>query len=171
MWLGLLVLVIIFVLYWWNSRTSRKLACASAKIAEAESNLLTLRDELDKTSAELAIMNEAAHLNKNCQRDRVELQAAHAHVENLRQQMETAAEQLEFYKTLAADLGKAVNKAPCGYGVLGYDQSKNYPTSVQLDSRCEDQRLIVAQLRGQLADRDARINGLLARQRQYVGMY
>lgn len=171
MW-GLLILVAIVLLYMYSNSANYKLASARCEIAKTEAKISELKTRLHAADTALAVAAESpARMTASCQQDRVELDALRNHVAAVREQLAGAIEQIEFYKQLVAEQGAAISKNPCGYGILGYDTSKLPSHPHQLDTKCADQSLIVDQLLGQLADRDARIAALLKRQNMYVGVY
>jgi DNA repair exonuclease SbcCD ATPase subunit len=91
-----------------------------------------------------------------------------AELEETKEKLTTTEESLKLHQHLTRELKQAVDKAPCGFGVY---QPAHLEDAERLATRIEDQRYLIKQLRMQLLDREARLNGLTKRLYMQSGLY
>lgn len=161
--------IIAFCLYQREQSAVRKLRRAENTIKAIESEIEELKSgvcgqetELGKCQGDmLSIQNKSAESEK-------EITALKADIEETREKLASAEEDLKLHKHLTFELKRAIDNAPCGFGIVkpAHDEDTS-----RVMTRIDDQNHLIQQLRGQLLDREARINGLLKRMYMQSGLY
>ena len=161
--------IIIFCLHQRETATKRHLHKAELTIQDAEKELDELRQgtcgqesDLGKCRGDLSSCENKTAESEN------EIARMTAELEETKEKLATTEDSLKLHQHLTRELKKAVDNAPCGFGVY---QPAHYEDAERLATRIDDQRFLIKQLRMQLLDRDARINGLTKRLYMQSGLY
>ena len=161
--------IIIFCLYQRERAAVRKLhraekalAAADNEIEEVKSGVCGQETDLGKCQGELSSLQ-----GKSAEAE-MEITALKADIEEAREKLSKAESELKLHKHLTFELKRAVDNAPCGFGVALPAHNED---AARLLTRIDDQRHLISQLRAQVLEREARINGLTKRMYMMTGMY
>jgi chromosome segregation ATPase len=164
-----ILFIIIFCLHQRETAAKRHLHKAEAAIIDAEKELEEVRagtcgqeTDLGKCRGDLSSCEAKTAESEN------EIARLTAELEETKEKLTTTEESLKLHQHLTRELKQAVDKAPCGFGVY---QPAHLEDAERLATRIEDQRYLIKQLRMQLLDREARLNGLTKRLYMQSGLY
>jgi hypothetical protein len=164
--IGLLTVlfIIIFCLYTRETAAQRKLAHALDKISAAEKELSDVKAGLcgQETVVGKCHADLSSCEGKSAETE-VKIAGLSAELEEAREKLSAAEADLKLHKHLTFELKRAVDNAPCGFGIAVPSNTVEDQNTARLLTRIDDQRHLIHQLRMQIVDREARLNGLTAR--------
>lgn len=164
-----ILFIIIFCLYQRERSTVRKLHRAENTIKATEDEIEQLKSGVCGQETDLGkCQGDLASIQNKSAESETEITALKADIEETREKLAKAEEELKLHKHLTFELKRAVDNAPCGFGLVrpAHDEDAS-----RLMTRLDDQNHLIQQLRGQLRERESRINGLLKRMYMQSGMY
>jgi septal ring factor EnvC (AmiA/AmiB activator) len=164
-----ILFIIIFYLYQREMSTVSKLHKAVTTIADVEKEL----DEVNAGACgQETLLGKCRGDLSSCENKTAESEMAitsmMAELEETKEKLATCEESLKLHKHLTFELKRAVDNSPCGFGV---SKPVHFEDASRLATRIDDQRFLIRQLRKELVDREARINGLTKKLYWSSGLY
>lgn len=160
--------IIIFCLYQREQSAVRKLRRAEKTIQDADNEIAELKSGFCSQDTKLGMCQNDLNIKGKSTDTEIELAALKADIEDSREKLTKAEEELKLHKHLTFELKRAIDNAPCGFGIAVPAHAED---ASRLLTRIDDQKHLIQQLRGQILDREARINGLTKRMYMMSGMY
>lgn len=161
--------IIIFLLYRRETATKRKLHKAELAIDAARSELKEVSAGMCSQETDLGkCRGDLSSCENKTADSETEISRLTAELAEAKEKLSTTEESLKLHQHLTFELKRAVDNAPCGFGVY---KSVHFENAERLATRIEDQRYLINQLRGQLVDRESRISALTKKLYWASGLY